>query len=222
MNAVFLGDSWCDDGWNGHKTWATMTAENNEWRHVNLSKAGYCADDVMRVLENTRVSDVTPETKWILHVGGNDLLYWVLANPLLVLFEAFSNDKGRFRRKSAEIARKVSDIVRHIRDTYGCSDVTVCSNTACYDLPLCRLIGLVYAPFSTKKHMDQISRVTKEEMLYANPDVSFFDESSVLSKLSWKWDLYHPSENSHATIAEKFCEKMCECEPSQSAKNTTK
>lgn len=206
MDAVFVGDSWGDDTWNGHKTWPTLVAEYSGWRHVNLSKAGFCVDDCLSSIDDRRVvSD--HDTKWIIHAGGNDLLYWVLKNPLSVLLDTYSDDKPRFTKQARDIARGVSNIVERAMSS-GSSDIVVCSNNACYDLPLCRLIGFFYAPFSARKHMKQIATKVNGELLRAMsryPGVTVYDEYKILSKLSWKWDCYHPTEGGHATLAAQFC-----------------
>jgi hypothetical protein len=210
MDVVFLGDSWGDDVWNGHKTWPTLVSERNGWRHVNLCKAGHCVDDCLRSVD----VDASRDTLWVIHVGGNDLLYWVLKNPLSVLLDLFSTNKPRFRSQGRIIASRVSKVIERLKKEYD--NVIVCSNTACYHLPLCRLLGLVYAPFSTKKHMEEITTAVNGELMRALSSysgVTFYDQSKVLSELSWKWDLYHPSERSHSVLAERFCENCANVKP---------
>lgn len=218
MDVVFLGDSWGDDVWNGHKTWPTLVSERNGWRHVNLCKAGHCVDDCLRSVD----VDANRDTLWVIHVGGNDLLYWVLKNPLSVLLDVFSTNKPRFRSQGRIIASRISKVIERLKKEYD--NVIVCSNTACYHLPLCRLLGLVYAPFSTRKHMEGIAAAVNGELtrvLSRYSGVTFYDESKVLSEVSWKWDLYHPSESSHAVLAERFCEN-CAIVKSRSLTKTSR
>ena len=102
----------------------------------------------------------------------------------------------RFTKQARDIARGVSNIVERAMSSGS-------SNNACYDLPLCRLIGFFYAPFSARKHMKQIATKVNGELLRAMsryPGVKVYDEYKILS-----WDCYHPTEGGHATLAAQFC-----------------
>lgn len=216
VDAVFLGDSWLDDKWNEHKTWGTILAESERWSYLNLSKAGCTTEYIMSAikthpgLKNTDVS-----TQWIIHIGGNDLLYWVIKNPSRITYDIWKREKHFFKYKGEEIASHIACIVEYIITHYGATKITISSNTACYGVPLCRAFGLFYTPFTTRQHMDMITaevnlallRVLKHLMhKHSQVRFTFYNEckTCVESKISWKWDLFHPRAKSHSILAESF------------------
>ncbi len=217
VDAVFLGDSWLDDRWNEHKTWGTILAESEGWSYLNLSKAGCTTEYIMSAikthpgLKNTYVS-----TQWIIHIGGNDLLYWVIKNPSRITYDIWKREKHFFKYKGEEIASRIACIVEYIITHYGATKITISSNTACYGVPLCRAFGLFYAPFTTRQHMDMITaevnlallRVVKY-LMYEHSQVrfSFYNECKTCIEewgISWKWDLFHPQAKGHSILAESF------------------
>lgn len=217
VDAVFLGDSWTDDNWNEHKTWATLLSESENWSYINLSKAGCTTDYILDTLNKVKNIDVSKDTQWIIHIGGNDLLYWVINNPAYVAYDIWKREKYFFRNKGEEIALHISRIVDHIITHYSATKITISSNTACYGVPLCRAFGIFYTPFTSKQHMDLITSDVNlallrviQDLTVMNPQVcfTFYNESKTCIEknkyISWKWDLFHPSEQSHSLLAESF------------------
>jgi len=217
VDAVFLGDSWLDDKWNEHKTWGTILAESERWSYLNLSKAGCTTEYIMSAikthpgLKNTDVS-----TQWIIHIGGNDLLYWVIKNPSRITYDIWKREKRFFKYKGEEIASRIASIVEYIITHYGATKITISSNTACYGVPLCRAFGIFYTPFTTRQHMDLITAEVNlalilivKHLMHKHSQVrfSFYNECKTCIEqrlMSWKWDLFHPTEHSHAILAESF------------------
>ena len=217
VDAVFLGDSWLDDKWNEHRTWGTILAESEKWSYLNLSKAGCTTEYIMDTIKtHPGLRNTDASTQWIIHIGGNDLLYWVIKNPFRITYDIFKREKPFFKNKGEEIASRISHIVEYIITHYGATKITISSNTACYGVPLCRAFGLFYTPFTTRQHMDLITaevnlallRIT-EHLINIHPQVrfSFYNECKTCieeSKMSWKWDLFHPCKQSHGILAESF------------------
>lgn len=216
VDAVFLGDSWLDDTWNGHKTWGTILAESERWSYLNLSKAGCTTDYILDTLKtHPGLKNTDASTHWIIHIGGNDLLYWVIENPSRIIYDVWKRDKHFFKNKGEEIALRISHIVEYIIIHYGAISITISSNTACYGVPLCRAFGLFYTPFTTRQHMDLITGEVNltllrviEHLSHTHPRVifSFYNEckTCIEERMSWKWDLFHPMERSHSVLAESF------------------
>lgn len=208
-DVVFLGDSWLDDEWNGHETFGTLLSKINGWKMMNISKAGGETQDVFKLLKSKHVR-ATPDTQWIIHLGGNDLLYWVVRNPTKVLYDTWGTSKRFFQQKGEEIAQSIFKVIEYIISTYGAKKIMVSANTACFDVPLCRAFGLIYTPFSGRKHMQGITSVVNlallrvlqdAERMYADVKFTFYNETLVCADLSWKWDLFHPREESHRALA---------------------
>jgi hypothetical protein len=217
IDAVFLGDSWLDDKWNEHKTWGTIIAESEGWSYINLSKAGCTTDYIFDALETLKNIYVSEDTQWIIHVGGNDLLYWVINNPSHVTYDIWKHEKHFFKNKGIEIALNISRIIDYIITHYSATKITISSNTACYGVPLCRAFGMIYAPFTTKQHMDLITADVNLALLQVIQDLTrlhnrvhftFFNECKRCIeknvRISWKWDLFHPCQQSHYLLAEFF------------------
>ena len=221
VDAIFLGDSWIDDFWNTHKTWATLVSESENWSHVNLSKAGTTTQDVLHTLSLVKNINVSSNTHWVLHTGGNDLLYWVIKHPSYVTYDIWRREKHFFKSKGKDIALQISRIVEYIISHFGATKITITSNTACYGIPLCRAFGIFYTPFTTKQHMDMITSevniallkvIQDMQHLYPHVHFSFYNECKACTihhkKLFWKWDLFHPKEQSHSTLATSFLQDI--------------
>lgn len=217
VDAVFLGDSWLDDKWNEHKTWGTIVSESEGWSYLNLSKAGCTTDYILDIiktypgLKNTKIS-----TQWIIHIGGNDLLYWVIKNPSRITYDIWKREKHFFKNKGEEIALRIHHIAEYIITHYGATKITISSNTACHGVPLCRAFGLFYTPFTTLRHMNVITAevnlallriVTHLVRIHPRVNFTFYNECKTCIEnqgMSWKWDLFHPRERSHFILAESF------------------
>lgn len=217
IDAVFLGDSWLDDKWNEHKTWGTIIAESEGWSYINLSKAGCTTDYILNILKTLKNIDVSEHTRWIIHIGGNDLLYWVINNPSRVIYDIWKREKHFFKNKGDEIASHIYRIVDYIVTHHNASKITISSNTACYGVPLCRAFGMIYTPFTSKQHMDLITADVNLALLRVIQDLTrlhnrvhftFYNECKTCIEknvtISWKWDLFHPCEQSHHILAESF------------------
>ena len=211
VDTIFLGDSWLDDEWNGHETFGTLLSNMNGWRMINISKAGGETHDVFNILTNKHANiRCSDDTQWIIHLGGNDLLYWVLRNPIKVLYDTWGKSKRFFKQKGEDIAQSIFKMIEYIISTHGARKIMVSANTACFDVPLCRAFGLIYAPFSGRKHMREITAIVNlallkvledAERLYNDVKFTFYNETLVCSEINWKWDLYHPRDVSHRVLA---------------------
>lgn len=216
VDAVFLGDSWLDDTWNEHKTWGTILADSERWSYLNLSKAGCTTEYIMGAIKtHPGLKNTDALTHWIIHIGGNDLLYWVIRNPSRITYDIWKREKHFFKYKGEEIASHIAIIVEYIITHYGATKITISSNTACYGVPLCRAFGIFYTPFTTRQHMDIITAEVNLALLHvvkylthkhSQVRFSFYNEckTCIESKISWKWDLFHPREKSHSILAESF------------------
>lgn len=217
VDAVFLGDSWLDDLWNEHKTWGTILAESEGWKYINLSRAGCTTEYILDTIKtHPGLKNTNDSTQWIIHIGGNDLLYWVIKNPHRVTYDIWKRDKHFFKYQGGEIASRIALIVEYIITHYGASNITISSNTACYGVPLCRAFGLFYTPFTTRQHMNLITCEVNLELLrvvkhlmhkHSQVRFSFYNECKTCIEergMSWKWDLFHPRERSHSILAQSF------------------
>jgi hypothetical protein len=217
VDLVILGDSWTDDSWNTHDTFATIMAKKNKRKTLNLSRAGAVVLDIFKNLKESYDDvAVSSGTQWIIHVGGNDLFHWVLQNPCLVAYDVWGS-KHFFKKKGEEIAQGMFRIVEYIVSVHGARKIMISSNTACYSVPLCRLLGKVYTPFTTKKHMNLITSEVNLVLLRAIQGIqgrhshvhfTFYNECKACATgmLSWSWDLFHPCRDSHEILA-SACER---------------
>ena len=217
IDLVILGDSWTDDSWNTYDTFATIMAKKRNWKILNLSRAGAVCLDIFKKLEESYDDvRVSSGTQWIIHVGGNDLLKWVLRNPWLVAYDVWGS-KHFFKKKGDEIAQDIHRMVEYIVSVHGARKIMICSNAACYSVPLCRLFGKVFTPFTTKKHMNHISSEVNLGLLRVIQDIraihsqirfTFYNECKACAAgpISWSWDFFHPCKDSHGILA-SACER---------------
>jgi hypothetical protein len=111
-------------------------AKKNNWKTLNLSRAGAVVLDIFKNLKESYDDvAVSSGTQWIIHVGGNDLLRWVLQNPCLVAYDVWGS-KHFFKKKGEEIAQGIFRIVEYIVSVHGARKIMISSNTACYSVPL--------------------------------------------------------------------------------------
>lgn len=210
MDAVFLGDSWLDEEWNEHETFGSILAESRHWTFLNISKAGAETVDIFKKLKDTSLQ-TTENTQWFIHLGGNDLLYWVIKNPSLVGYDVWRESKPYFKKKGEDIAQNIFKIVEYIISNHGGNKIMISSNTACYGVPLCRAFGILYTPFNSRKHMNQITSVVNLALLKMIKDIqciypkvhfTFYNECrACYDNISWKWDMFHPCKRSHKILA---------------------
>ena len=91
VDAIVLGDSYCDDIDMGYPCWPTVLARRRSWSLLSAAKGGSRSDHWAEQYKRAEAYAeelglrITTDTVCIVHLGGNDLLHSLWLGPLAVL-----------------------------------------------------------------------------------------------------------------------------------------
>ena len=196
LDAILLGDSWVDSFWGDSvETWPVQLCKRKRWNFLNVAQAGTgtvaMGTDQLEVLKqqladlNLRTDD---STLWIIHSGGNDMLYSLAPNWLRLELDVMRMHIARctaiggwFFRKwmhSGEVSQWsclrattmlgacASDIADNTRkamllckNRFGARRFLVASNTISSAMPLCRLLSFMVTPYRGRAVLDNIALI---------------------------------------------------------------
>jgi len=236
INAILLGDSWVDCLWNPMiETWPVKLCVKKEWTYINIAKAGTTVADIKeQIALLNKFADyynvlINKNTLWIMHSGGNDVLFNLFLNFNKVLYDIFKMYslklydnvnivKSQSNTFIPNIAKNISlstyEIIDIINNTYAPKKIFVSSNTISNAMPFTFLVTCFIAPFYTHYIIDTIALLCSlyltcelnnfQNKNKKNLNIIFFQEDKAIIKhknnISWCKDGFHPTNLGHEYI----------------------
>ena len=229
LDAIIIGDSWVDTSYNTHDTWPTLLCKKNKWNYLNVSCKGTIIKDCIEQVNSTEWIiekegvKINEDTLFIIHSGGNDILYNMYKNPFSLVFDfiqlpissyigcnIFDHRFSYFGNIIRNISQDMSSLLINIDKRYKPKRYFVSSLPVSYQLPICKYITNMICPCYQNKIVQIISDKMNNYLLDSLKaySVLFFNEQSYFSHLSWKYDLYHPTFEGHSILSDKATECM--------------
>ena len=197
INAILLGDSWVDCLWKPNlETWPVKLCIKNNWSYINLAKAGTRVTDIklqlflLKKFQNDKKVLIDENTLWIIHSGGNDVLFDLFFNFYKVLYDIFNmyslkihvnNNiiKTQSNTFIPNIAKNISlttyEIVDIINNNYSPKKILVSSNTISNAMPFTFLVTSFIAPFNSHYIIDAIALLCS---LYLTCGLNYFQNEN--------------------------------------------
>lgn len=237
LDVIIIGDSWVDGIWNNTPMWPELLCKKKNWSFLNVGVAGTCIHDCYKQLKIVKQKikkhklEINENTLWIIHSGGNDLLFKLFHNYPKILFDIirlyssyylglppkwFTDSFTFFPKESKNIAKDTIKLMTKIKNTFNAKHFIITSNTASSALPLCNYLSYCVSPYNATYILDSISIFLGYFMTYylnkfeekTKLNILFFDEQSVCikhkDKMSWASDYFHPCGISNDIISNEF------------------
>ena len=192
LDAVLIGDSWVDSVWSNTKMWPEVMCGLKNWAFLNVGVAGTCVADCHVQLEAIKSQleelqlETDHETLWIIHSGGNDLLYGLLeCHPQIVLDVirlhlsrclGWNNQwllKGENTSKwltyfpigAQNVALETLGLLREIKRSFNAQKFLVASNTTSSAMPLCKYCSYFVTPIRGSAILDGIALILSHRLV---------------------------------------------------------
>jgi len=192
LDAVLIGDSWVDSVWSNKKMWPEVMCGSKSWAFLNVGVAGTCVADchVQLVAIKSQLEELKLETDdktmWIIHSGGNDLLFGLLeCHPQIVLDvirlhlsrclgwnnqwllrgENTSKWLTYFPVGAENVALETLGLLREIKKLFNAQNFLVASNTTSSAMPLCKYCSYFVTPIRGPAILDSIALILSHRLV---------------------------------------------------------